>query len=121
MEKYTCEIIESSKELTAKERVWIKNNTDAIKINKNIGAEIYPLWYAILKVHNERSDNQDYNIYVIVDKEHQKYTTSSNSFWNAFINIYNEMKDEVDEWGVTVYTLESKNFSGKQFLTCNII
>ena len=36
MEKYTCEIIESSKELTAKERVWIKNNTDAIKINKNI-------------------------------------------------------------------------------------
>ena len=76
---------------------------------------------AILKVHNEKSDDKEYLNYVIVDNEGHKFVTGSQSFWSSFINIYEEMKDEDEEWAIKVYRLPSKNYKGKEFITCSVI
>ena len=81
---------------------------------------ITPDFYVILSVHNEKSDNKDYEQYEIVDIYGQKYVTGSTSFWNAFLDIYEELKDEEEPYSIDVYKIESKNYKGKTFLTCSI-
>lgn len=125
MENYKVTIKNSTKELTGKEKVAIKDITDAVKLDSLVTpdttAEIYPDYTAVLEVHNENADNKDYNIFVIVDKDGEKYITSSESLISSFENIQEEMKDEDEEWGIKVYKVESKNFKGRYFITCSII
>ena len=124
---YTVEIAESSMELSAKERIKMKDTTNAIKLDEltqeegNEQVTIEPQSYAVLNIHNEHSDqNKDYVIYVLVDKDGTKYVTSSHSFWTSFMNIYGEMENETEPWSIVVYRVPSKNFKGKEFLTCSI-
>ena len=35
--------------------------------------------------------------------------------------LYEEMKDEDEEWAIKVYRLPSKNYKGKEFITCSVI
>ena len=123
MTGYLVEIEETSKELSAKERIKIKDTTDAVKLDEatQSGAiVINPSMYAVLNIHNEKSDNVDYNNYIIVDKDGTKYVTGSTSFWSSFMNIYEEMSGESEEWGIKVYRAPSKNYKGKDFITCSI-
>lgn len=114
-----------SKELSAKERVLIKDTTAATKLDAVVkgdeSVEIYVDFYAVLNVHNDKADPVDYKNYVIVDKNGEVYVTGSNSFWNAFNQISEEMAGSEDDWGIKVYKRDSKNYSGKQFITCKII
>lgn len=124
MNGYSVKIIETSRELTAKERIKLKDTTNAIKLDEATQSGepiiIYPNMYAILAIHNEKSDNVDYENYVIVDKSGDKYVTGSQSFWTSFIEIAEEMNGESEEWGIKVYRMPSKNYKGKEFLTCSI-
>lgn len=121
---YSAEIVQCSKELTHKERVKIKDTTDTIKLDEVTQEHeviINPSMCAVLKVHNEKSENGDYNVYVVVDEDGTKYTTGSESFWTSFMNIYEEMRDETgEEWAVKVYRVPSKNYKGKDFINCSI-
>ena len=117
-------IKESSKELSAKERIMYKDTSDAIRLDEAtlsgeivIGVE----GYVVLDVHNEKSEDKDYNQYLIIGKDGTKYVTGSESMFSSFINIYNEMKNEDEEYSIKVFRLPSKNFKGKDFLTCTII
>lgn len=124
MTGYSVEIKETNKELTAKERILLKDTSDAIKLDEACAEEavtIKPVLYAVLAVHNEKSDNVDYKQYVLQDASGQKYVTGSESFWSSFMDIYEEMKDEEEEWAIKAYKLDSKNYKGKKFLTCSII
>jgi len=123
MTGYSVSIKESSIELTAKQRIALKDTTSALKLDEVTQVEdviIYPDMWAVLAIHNEKSDNVDYENYILVDKSGAKYVTGSQSFWTSFMDIYNEMAGEDEEWGVKVYRVESKNYKGKQFLTCSI-
>ena len=53
-------------------------------------------------------------------KDGTKYVTGSSSFWSSFEEIYTEMEGEDEEWGVRVYRSPSKNYTGKDFITCSI-
>lgn len=121
---YSVEIKETSRELTAKQRIALKDTSNAFKLdticNEN-AVIIEPVDYAVLSIHNEKSDNVDYENYVIIDKNGDKYITGSLSFWSAYMDIYNEMQGEEEEWAIKVYKLDSKNYKGKKFLTCSII
>lgn len=120
---YSVEIVDSNKQLTAKERIKVKDTTNAIRLDEvtNGGTiDINPDTYAVLHVHNEKSDNIDYTVYVVVDKDGTKYVTGSESFWSSFMNIYEEMDGEQEEWGIKVYCAPSKNYKGKNFITCSI-
>ena len=123
MTGYSVEIKETSRELTAKQRIAIKDTSDAIKLDTVCDEKaitIDPVDYAVLSIHNEKSDNVDYESYVIIDQNGDKYVTGSASFWNSFMIIYNEMQGEDEEWSIKVYKLDSKNYKGKKFLTCSI-
>lgn len=125
MTGYSVEIKETNKELTAKERILLKDTSDAIKLDEACVEEaviIKPVLYAVLAVHNEKSDNLDYEQYVLQDASGQKYVTGSESFWSSFMDIYVEMEeDEEEDWAIKVYKLDSKNYKGKKFITCSII
>lgn len=124
MNGYSVSIERTNKELSAKDRIRLKDTSDAIKLDeatKSGEIIITPVAYAVLNIHNEKSDNKDYNNYLIEDADGTKYVTGSESFWSAFEDIYNEMGETDETWQVKAYRLPSKNYKGKEFLTCSII
>lgn len=124
MTGYEVKIVETSKELSAKERIQLKDTTDAIKLDRATQADSVEIdvdYYAELSIHNEKSEDKDYASYVIVDKSGERYVTGSPSFWTSFMNIFNEMANETEPWTLKVYRMPSKNREGKDFITCSII
>lgn len=130
MKGYEVTIKECSRELSARERIMFKDTSNAIKLdvaasdpaNAITGVVITPVDYAVLSIHNDKlKDNKDYENYVLIDKDGTKYVTGSPSFWSAFSEIADEMAGETEEWSISVYKLDSKNYKDKQFLTCSII
>lgn len=122
---YEAKIGYCNKELSAKERISLKDTGDALRLDEETQAgvvTIYPAIIARIDVHNEKSENKDYSNYVLVDKNGTKYVTSSESFWRQLSDIFDEMCDAgEEEWGIKVYRKESKNYKGKEFITCSII
>lgn len=120
---FEVKIAETSKELTARERIRLKDTTDAIKLDEATQEEaviITPIAYAILSVHNDKADDPDYEQYILEDADGTKYVTGSESFWNSFKSIYDEMKDEDEAWSIKAYRVPSKNYKGKDFLACSL-
>lgn len=127
MEGYSVNIRETSKELSAKERIAIKDTSNAISIDEvtlNEGSIIIQYdFHVILDIHNEKSDNKDYTKIVVMDKGGTKYVTGSESFRTALTDIVDEMVDagEGDNIAIEVYRKDSKNYKGKQFITASIV
>ena len=72
MKTYTVEIVESSRELTNKERIMFKQGAGAQSLDaltQDGPIEIYPELYALLAIHNEKArDDQDYQQIIVKDK-----------------------------------------------------
>lgn len=123
MANFKTTITRSNKELSAKERIQLKDTADAISLNEvtKDGAFILtPVVWAKLHVSLETdATSKEYDQIVIVDADGQKYSTGSDSFIRSFIDICEEMEGEEEEWAVKVFRLPSKNYSG-DFLTCTI-
>lgn len=127
MEKgYTVKVAEASKELSKVERISIKDVSNCVRLDEAVNMAgdnkitIDVDYYAVLEVHNEKAkDDTDYNNFVIVDTNGTKYVTGSQSFWNSFSDIFEEMEGE--SFSIEVYSKPSKNYNGKYFLTCSII
>ena len=127
---YSSTIKESSRELTPKERVMFKDLGNATKLNDmaeeamNAGAKAIIeniKDYAIVAIHNEASEDVDYNNYLIIDGNGDKYYTGSAPFWNSFKSIWDEMSESDEEWGIQLNLIPSKNYAGKTVLTCSLI
>ncbi len=121
---YSVAIREAWRQLSAKERIMFKDTSNMTKID-SITQEgdviIKPIGWVILDIHNEKATpDTDYANFVIVTED-DMYVTGSESFWNSFRDIYDEMENESDEWSLKLYRLPSKNRQGKDFLTCSII
>ena len=127
MKQYEVTIRESSKELTPKERIKIKDlsnsqNLDALTQNEE-SVVINYAYHVILDIHNEKSkDRPDYQNIVVVDKDGNKFNTGSNSFITALEEIIDEMADAGEEdIEIEIYRKPSKNYKGKDFITCSVI
>ena len=125
MKTYITEVTETSRPVSVKEKINLKDTTSAIRLDQATLTDgrvmiDFDMW-AILTVHNEASEDKEYQQYVILDKSGNKYLTGSNNFWQSFMEIYEEMKDEEEQWGVVAYRVPSKKYQGKDFLTCAII
>lgn len=125
MAEYKATVEISSWQMKAREILRYTDFTDAVQIDEATkGGDIIidvDKWVVVM-VHNEKSDTVDYRKYLIIDKEGQVYVTGSESFWRAFTEIYEVMSDEGEtEYSIKVYRRESKNYKGKDFLTCRII
>lgn len=124
MTGYEVKIVETSKQLSARERLMVKDTSNANSIDELTQQSPLVLSvadYAVLSVHNEKSEDKDYTKYLLIDKNGNKYETGSESFWSAFKEIYDEMKDTDEEYEIEIYRLESKNYKGKTFITCSIV
>lgn len=121
---YRAEIIDSSRELTAIEKVKFKDTSDCIKLDEVLNEveqiKIEVDSYVVLKIHNDNSDDKEYNTFIIIDKEGNKYSTGSNSFFNSFMDIMDELEDVEDRWELKIYKVESKNYKGKFFISCSV-
>lgn len=129
-ENYASTIREASRELSAKERVMFKDMANATSLVDFVSAQresgekavIDVADFAVIDVHNPKAqDNTDYTIYLVIDKNGNKFYTSSEAFWSAFSNIYAEMKDSDEEWGIEAVLIPSKNYKGKEILTCSLV
>lgn len=126
MRGYTVSINKCSTELTPREKIKVKDLSNAVKLDTAADAspvEITPSFYVILDIHNEKSENPDYTNLLIVDVDGNKYVTGSPSFMDSFFDIWDEMKeaDANEVFSIECYKLDSKNYKGKKFLTCSII
>lgn len=126
MDGYKAIISDSSFELSKKERVAFKDLSDAISLDEatNAGEVVIPVkGYVVVDVHNEKSDNQNYKKYVIIDNNGNKYVTGSDSLFSSFIDIWDDMSEggDLEEFSIKVYKKPSKNYSGKSFITCSLV
>lgn len=124
MNGYEVKIAKCNKELTARERIKLKDTTNAVGLDEATEGSslvISPSIWAELEIHNERNKdgNVDYKKYVIIDEAGTKYDTGSESFWNSFLEIAAEMGDEA--FDIEAYKVDSKNYKGKQFISCSIV
>jgi len=125
MEGYSVKIRESSKELSAKEKIALKDYSNATALDSALNdvdvLTITPVAYVILDVHNEKSkQDKDYIKYVLIDNAGNKFVTGSESFFTSFKDIFDTMAAEApgEEYSIDVLKKPSQNYKGKSFLTC---
>lgn len=137
--QYSVVIAFASRALSGKEKVMMKDTTNALSLDNLtqpnpvrdeagnvVGMEprsvvIDPDFYVVLDVHNEKAKDKDYKKYIIVDKSGKKYITGSESLIRSFTDIMAEMEGESEEFSIEVYRMPSKNYQGRDFLTCSIV
>ena len=130
----TVKIAKASKELTKKEKLAYQDTSDCISLDTaveeatNAGVQfiLQPKDYVLLDIHTDNpkvNDQQDYKSLVVINRDGKKYATGSNSFIEAFVNIFDTMAEDGDDepYEINVVRKDSKNFKGKHFLTCNIV
>ena len=127
---YSTKIVTSSRELTVKEKITLKDFNDCVGLDTVVTNEqgfiIDPDVIVEVEVHNERAkDDKDYTTIVILDKDGTKYSTSSNSLRDSISDIMDELADleEADraDLKIKVFKKPSKNYSGKYFLTATVV
>lgn len=125
-EDYNVTIIESMKELSAKERIRAKKSTStAIKLDEVVTPETPFIIsaidnYVLLSVHNEHAENNDYQVLLIFG-DGQVFSTGSPSFTDSFTDIVSELSGTGEDFGVECTKIASRNYKGKFILTCNVI
>ena len=126
-ENFNVQIIESSRELTKREKLLMSNVSNAVSIDSVVTEEcplvIEPKDYVRLQVHNEKLDDgkKDYEIIIVIDSSGNKYYTGSANAIDDFIDVYCDMVGEDESYGVEFYKKLSKNYNGKYFIGCTII
>lgn len=127
MEGYSVKILKAPDTLTARDKIRIKDTTNAASLDELTQQGESPViidydYHVILAVHNEKSDNKDYNKIVVVDKAGNKFVTGSEAFLTSLEEIVEEMADAGEtDFQIEVYRKESKNYKGKSFITCSIV
>lgn len=127
MKGYEVNIVGSTKELSPKEKIKLKDLSNSINLDNATQEEgkvvINYDYHVILEIHNEKSkDRKDYQNVVVVDKDGTKYNTGSESFLTTLEDITGEMLSAGEEdFSIEVYRKDSKNYKGKQFITCSVL
>ena len=122
---YVCKILESNGEFDAYERVMCKDLGDAIPMDDATQQGSVVIEYEkhlILGIHNEKSEDKDYEKCVVVDPEGRKFVCGSATFRRELENIVAELSDAGISSGfnIKVYRKASNNYKGKDFITCSL-
>lgn len=127
MKGYEVNIVSATKELSPKEKIKLKDLSNSINLDNATQEQgnvvIDYDYHVILEIHNEKSkDRKDYQNVVVVDKDGTKYNTGSESFLTTLEDITGEMLSAGEEdFSIEVYRKDSKNYKGKQFITCSVL
>lgn len=126
---YKAKVCEASRELTAKEKIMLKDTSNAFSLDEmtqeaQLNNEKVILnidYYVTIDVHNDKADDKDYQKFILVDKDGKKYYTGSTTFISNFIDIFEELTEAGEEVTIEIYRKESKNYKGKEFITCSVV
>lgn len=126
---YKAKVCEASRELTAKEKIMLKDTSNAFSLDEmtqeaQLNNEKVILnidYYVTIDVHNDKADDKDYQKFILVDKDGKKYYTGSTSFISNFIDIFEELTEAGEEVTIEIFRKESKNYKGKEFITCSVV
>lgn len=133
MNGYKAVVKESVKGLTAREKITIKALNDVTELNDLVTPEQAIMInidnVVTVQVHNEKSDNQDYNKYVYIDKDGTKYVSGSEPLYTTVKDILSDIEDAIADGGmdeteditIKVMKKESANYKGQMFLTAELI
>ena len=133
MKGYKSVVKESVKGLTAREKIAIKALNDVSELNDLVTPEQAIMInidnVVTVQVHNEKSDNQDYNKYVYIDKDGTKYVSGSEPLYTSIKDILSDIEDaiadgemdETEDITIKVMKKESANYKGQMFLTAELI
>ena len=119
---FSVEVIESTRELTKREKVFLKSFDSLRRIDEELENgefEMAVAGYVHVSVHNENSSDKDYEKIVIMDDVGFTYITGSKTFIGRIKDIWEDMDGE--PFCVRVFQRDSKKYSGKKYITCNII
>ena len=119
---YKITIQECSRELTAQERIKLKDTKNATKLDEATADGVFRVDVFDFAVLQVETDSNSYHQYMIISPDGEKYVTGSDSFYSAFRNIYDELAaDGVTQFTIDIYKMPSKNYAGKSFLTCSLV
>lgn len=124
---FSATIIASSRELSTYDKVKYKDTRNAIKLDeatRDNPLRIAPKEWVTLNIHNEASQDKDYMNFLVVDSEGKKYVTGSTSFVNSFMDIWDDLSEMIENgeaFEIEIYQTDSKNYSGKKFITCSLV
>lgn len=125
---YSVTIGEHSDNLTHRQMIRYKDSTVHAKIDDALNGEngnstlvIRPVGYCVLHIHNEKSEDKDYENYVIIDEAGTSWVTGSESFWRSFMDLWDELIDDPEPWDIEISRSPSKNYKGKFFITCSLV
>lgn len=116
----------TSKELNARERIQLKDRSNAINIGTALKESDTPLiididYYAVLHVEIPEKEEGSFDSYIFVDKNSTKYTTSSPSLWNAFTEIKDELlADGITDFQIECYKAPCQNRQD-EYLACRLV
>lgn len=115
---YNVEILSSTKELTKRDRLRIKDFTAFNKLDAVIQPDekliINNPSITVLHVENSESENNEYDVYVI-ETDEDIYYSSSQPLYESLKSIIDEMGDD-ESYSVELYKVESKNYNGRYFM-----
>lgn len=123
---YNVKLVYASRELTAKEKIYCLDTSEAIGLNEVVqdgGLEIIPSWWYRLDVHNEHSNlSADYSQFVIVDDAGTRYRTGSSVLEDSFLELMElceENQIPMEERQVQIKCGKTKG--GNPFLTVSLV
>ena len=122
MAGYKAEITFATKELDKREKIKLKDLTNAIKLDeatRDKEIEIEVDMFAEIHVDNDNSPDKEYVKYVVVDTDGTKYVTGSENFYTTLKDIWDEMDGE--KFVISVYQTPSKKYQGKFFISCSLV
>lgn len=104
-------------ELSVKDEIRVKDFTSFAQVEELVKTkeEFKPEWLVELDVHNEKSENKDYLVYVFHTEDGGMYYTSSESLAESLVDIISlrdRLNDAEAEWGVVIKEFKSKNNTG---------
>lgn len=128
---YESSITFASRDLSPIERIKLKDLTATVALDDELKSipdhklTFTPELVVVVSVHNPKAkSNTDYDTLVFTDSETGvRYRTSSTSFKLAVLDIMNDLiaaDINPNTVPLVAYTRPSKNFTGKDFLTCAI-
>lgn len=122
---YSCKIFESNGEFDAYERVMCKDLGDAIHLDDATQQGPVVIAYekhVILGIHNEKSEDKDYEKCVVIDPDGRKFVCGGETFRRELGNIIDELCDAgiTSGFNIKVYRKASNNYKGKDFITCSL-
>lgn len=127
---YKSTITNMSSNITRFQAVMMTGSHDNLSIGDIVekGRALYfrPVGWLTQHIVNSKSDDGEYDQLLILADDGTVYSTGSTSFMESFYSLMDSIDDMEEseipaDWQIKATARDSKNYKGKQFLTCSIV